>query len=49
MLNRPDLDEPVFFIIAVIICPIGFLVGAIGSIVLGVKACRLAKKSPSSP
>jgi len=42
-------DEPVFFIMAIIVCPLGFLVGAVGSIVLGVKACRLAKKSPSSP
>ena len=30
-------DEPVFFIIAIIICPIGFLVGAAGSIVLAIK------------
>jgi len=42
-------DEPFFFIMALFVCPLGFLVGAIGSIVLGVKACRLAKKSPSSP
>jgi len=27
-------DEPVFFILAVMVCPIAFLVGAIGSIVL---------------
>ena len=30
-------DEPVFFIIAIFICPIVFLVGAIGSIVLFIK------------
>lgn len=30
-------DEPLFFIIAIIICPIGFLVGVIGSIVLFIK------------
>lgn len=30
-------DEPVFFIMAVIVCPIGFLVGAVGSIVLHYK------------
>ncbi len=30
-------DEPVFFIIAVILCPIAFLVGAIGSIVFTIK------------
>ena len=30
-------DEPVFFIMATIVCPIGFLVGAVGSIVLHYK------------
>lgn len=30
-------DEPVFFILAVIVCPVGFLVGAVGTIVLTVK------------
>ena len=30
-------DEPVFFIIAVIICPLGLLVGTIGSIILAIK------------
>ena len=34
-------DEPFFFIMATMICPVAFLVGAIGSIVLGVR------KSPS--
>ena len=34
LLNR---EEPVFFIITIIVCPIGFLVGAIGSIVLAIK------------
>ncbi len=42
-------DEPVFFIIGLIVCPIGFLVGAVGSIVLRHKRYRMAKKSPSSP
>ena len=42
-------DEPVFFIMAVVVCPIGFLVGAVGSIVLAIKRFRVAKKSPSSP
>jgi predicted Na+-dependent transporter len=32
-----NTEEPVFFIIAIIVCPIGFLVGAIGSIVLAIK------------
>jgi hypothetical protein len=35
-----NAEEPVFFIIAIIICPIGFLVGAIGSIVLAIKSNR---------
>ena len=30
-------DEPFFFIMAIIVCPIGFLVGAIGSAVLLIK------------
>jgi len=37
-------DEPVFFIMAVCVCPLAFLVGAIGSIVL--KFWKV-KKSPS--
>ena len=47
--DRIGGDEPFFFIMATLVCPLGFLVGAVGSIVLGIKACRLAKKSPSSP
>jgi hypothetical protein len=35
-----NTEEPVFFIIAIIVCPIGFLVGAIGSIVLAIKRNR---------
>lgn len=30
-------DEPFFFILAIFICPLGFIVGAIGSIVLAVR------------
>ena len=30
-------DEPFFFVIAVIVCPIAFLVGAVGSVVLAIK------------
>jgi hypothetical protein len=30
-------DEPFFFLLAIIVCPIGFLVGAIGSLVLHFK------------
>ena len=32
-----NTEEPIFFIIATIVCPIGFLVGAVGSVVLAVK------------
>ena len=35
-----NFEEPVFFILAIIVCPVGFLVGAIGSIVLKVKKSR---------
>jgi hypothetical protein len=31
-------DEPFFFVMATIVCPLGFLVGAIGSIVLRVRS-----------
>jgi hypothetical protein len=40
-------DEPVFFILATIVCPLGFLTGAIGSIVLFVKKPWLLPRSPS--
>ena len=30
-------DEPFFFIMALFVCPIGFLVGAVGTIVLAIK------------
>ena len=33
-----NTEEPVFFIIATIVCPIGFLVGAVGTIVLAIKS-----------
>jgi uncharacterized membrane protein YhdT len=44
-----NFEEPVFFILATIVCPVGFLVGAIGSIVLRVKKSRTEKKLASSP
>ena len=44
-----NFEEPVFFILATIVCPIAFLVGAIGSIVLRVKSSRTDKKLASSP
>ena len=37
MLNRPDLDEFFFFIMAIFVCPIAFLVGVVGSVVLAIK------------
>ena len=39
----PGGDEPFFFIIAVFLCPIAFLVGAGGSIVVVIKRFRMAK------
>ncbi|MBA7652931.1 hypothetical protein ES703_60770 [subsurface metagenome] len=30
-------DEPFFFFVAIFVCPIGFLVGTVGSIVLAIK------------
>ena len=33
-------DEPFFFILAIIVCPIGFLAGTVGSIVQFVKSAR---------
>ncbi len=38
-------DEPFFFIIAIFVCPIGFLVGAVGSIVLAIKRFRRTRQS----
>ncbi len=37
-----DFDELVFFILATTVCPLGFLVGAVGSIVLAIRNRRLA-------
>ncbi|MFC1950666.1 hypothetical protein ACFLWD_03270, partial [Chloroflexota bacterium] len=42
-------DESFFFIMAVIVCPIGFLVGTVGSIVLAIKNLRMARKSLQPP
>ena len=41
-------DEPVFFIMAIFVCPIGFLVGAVGSIVLALKRRRLAHRDKAT-
>jgi hypothetical protein len=40
------VEESVSFITAVFVCPIAFLVGGVGSIVLGVRESWLARKSP---
>ena len=40
-------DEPFFFIMAIFICPIGFLVGAVGSIVLAIKNKQVKQSSQS--
>ena len=44
-----NFEEPVFFILAIIVCPLGFLVGIIGIIVLRIKKSRAEKKLASSP
>jgi len=41
-------DEPFFFIMATVVCPVGFLVGAVGSIVIAIKEFRRAKETPPS-
>ncbi|MFC2003721.1 hypothetical protein ACFLV4_07280 [Chloroflexota bacterium] len=33
-----NIEEPVFFIMAIFVCPIGILVGAVGTIVLAIKS-----------
>ncbi len=35
-----NIEEPVFFLIAIFVCPIGFLVGVVGSIVLAIKTSK---------
>jgi len=32
-----NIEEPVFFIMAIFVCPIAFLVGVVGSVVLAIK------------
>jgi len=41
----PGGDEPFFFIMAILVCPIGFLVGVVGSIVLAIKNKRVEYSS----
>ena len=40
-----NIEEPVFFIMATIVCPIGFLVGAVGSVVLAIKSKQVKYSS----
>lgn len=40
-------DEPFFFFMAIVVCPLAFLVGAIGTIVLVVRGRGVVGKSPS--
>ena len=42
-------DEPVFLIMATVVCPVGFLVGVVGSIVLAIKKDRMARVLPAGP
>jgi hypothetical protein len=44
-----NFEDAVFFTLATIVCPVGFLVGAMGSIILRVKKSRTEKKLASSP
>lgn len=46
--NGSGGDEPVFFILAVLVCPALFLIGTVGSIVLLVKA-RTSKQTDVPP
>lgn len=39
-------DEPVFFIMAVILCPVGFLVGMVGTIVLNFRRKQVTAGIP---
>jgi len=44
----PGGDEPVFFIMATLVCPIGFLVGVVGSVVLAIKNKQVKQSSQNS-
>jgi hypothetical protein len=43
--NHTGGDEPVLFLLAVLVCPALFVIGTVGSIVLFVKA-RIVKRAP---
>ncbi len=40
-----NIEEPVFFIMAIFVCPIGFLVRAVGTIVLTIKSKQVKQSS----
>ncbi|MFC2071512.1 hypothetical protein ACFLUU_02180 [Chloroflexota bacterium] len=43
-----NIEEPVFFIMATVVCPIAFLVGAVGTIVLAIKSKQVKQSSQNS-
>ena len=43
-----NIEEPVFFIMAIFVCPIGFLFGAVGTIVLAIKSKQVKQSSQNS-
>ncbi len=43
-----NIDEPFFFLIALLLCPIGFLVGVVGSIVLAIKSKQVKQSGQNS-
>ena len=47
--NGSGGDEPVFFILAVLVCPALFLIGTVGSIVLLVKVRTAKQGEPPKP
>ena len=40
-----NIEEPVFFTMAIFVCPVGFLVGAVGTIVLAIKSKQVKQSS----
>jgi hypothetical protein len=40
-----NIEEPVFFVMAVFVCPIVFLVGVVGSVVLAIKSKQIKYSS----
>ena len=43
-----NIEEPVFFIMAILVCPTGFLVGVVGTIVLAMKSKQVKQSSQNS-